>query len=183
MDVAIIYYSNFGHTKIVAENIAAGAREVTNEVTLLTAAEAMQSFDALHRAKALVFGSPTYFGGVAAEFKTFMEATGKFWYKQLWKDKLAAGFTNSSTTNGDKLNTLVQLAIFAAQHSMQWVSTGVLPVFENDVQLHQPNGMASYLGLMTLSDNGSKTINPPADLHTAKLFGKRIAELASTFNK
>jgi NAD(P)H dehydrogenase (quinone) len=182
MKVTIIYYSSFGHTKIVAENIAAGAKEITNEVTVLSTAEAIENLELLHASKALVFGSPTYFGGVAAEFKKFMEATGKFWYQQLWKDKLAAGFTNSSTTNGDKLGTLMQLAIYAAQHSMQWVSTGILPEFENDVQLPQPNGMASYLGLMTLSDNGSKTINTPADMHTARLFGKRIAELAITLN-
>jgi NAD(P)H dehydrogenase (quinone) len=42
--------------------------------------------------------------------------------------------------------------------------------------------MASYMGLMTLSDNGTKTTNAPADLHTAKLFGKRIAQLASKIN-
>jgi NAD(P)H dehydrogenase (quinone) len=182
MQVAIIYYSGFGHTKIVAENIAEGAKEITPGVVLLTTEKAMENFDILHNAQALVFGCPTYFGGVAAEFKRFIEATGKFWYKQPWKDKLAAGFTNSSTVNGDKLATLNQLAIFAAQHSMLWVPTGIMPVFENDVQLPQPNGMASYMGLMTLSDNGTKTTNAPADLHTAKLFGKRIAQLASKIN-
>lgn len=56
-----------------------------------------------------------------------MEATSKFWYTQTWKNKLAAGFTNSSSLNGDKLNTLQQLSIFSAQHSMLWISLGILP--------------------------------------------------------
>ncbi|MBI3239672.1 MAG: flavodoxin family protein, partial [Flavobacteriia bacterium] len=107
---------------------------------------------------------------------------GKFWYKQLWKDKLAAGFTNSSTLNGDKLNTLQQLSIFAAQHSMIWISTGILPTFENDRQTASPNALASYLGLMTLSDNAIETVNPPSDLETAYLFGQRIARITKQFH-
>ena len=85
--------------------------------------------------------------------------------------------TNSSTLNGDKLNTLQQLALFAAQHSMLWISTGILPKFENDVQLEEPNGLGSYLGLMTLSDNSTKEVNPPKGIKSAELFGQRIAKI------
>ncbi len=37
-----------------------------------------------------------------------------------WRNKIAAGFTNSGARSGDKLATLVQIAIFAAQHGMHW---------------------------------------------------------------
>ena len=140
-----------------------------------------KNIDKLHQADTLIFGCPTYMGTISAEFKTFMESTGKFWYKQIWKNKLAAGFTTSSTSNGDKLNTLQQLSIFAAQHSMIWISTGIMPEFENDKQTPKPNGMASYLGLMTQSDNNSKELNPPAGLETAFLFGVRIVKLTQKF--
>ena len=122
-------------------------------------------------------------GTISADFKKFMEATGKFWYSQKWKDKFAAGFTNSSTLNGDKLNTLQQLSLFASQHSMLWVSTGILPKFENDKQLEEPNGLASYLGLMTLSDNSTKEVNQPKGLETAELFGERIAQITKQFKQ
>lgn len=75
------------------------------------------------------------------------------------------------------MNTLQQLSLFASQHSMLWISTGILPKFENDKQLEAPNGLASYLGLMTLSDNSTKEVNPPKDLETAELFGERIAQI------
>lgn len=177
MSIVIVYHSGYGHTKIVAEHILKGALERTAKVQLVSTLEAQANFEILHEADALVFGTPTYMGTVSAEFKKFMEATGAFWYQQKWKDKLAAGFTNSSTLNGDKLNTLQQLALFAAQHSMLWISLGILPKFENDIQLDEPNGLASYLGLMTLSDNAHHQVNTPKGLHTAELFGKRIAEL------
>jgi multimeric flavodoxin WrbA len=107
-----------------------------------------------------------------------MEATGSIWAKQRWKNKLAAGFTNSSSTNGDKINTLINLALFAAQHSMLWIPLGILPKYdERGRQLPEHNGMASYLGLMTLSDNAHQEFNEPADLVTAELFGERIALL------
>ncbi len=181
MKMVIIYHSGYGHTKIVAEHIQKGASTVLEQVSLLSTLEAVENIELLHEADTLVFGCPTYMGSVSAGFKQFMEATGKFWYTQKWKDKLAAGFTNSSTLNGDKLNTLQQLSLFAAQHSMIWISTGILPKFENDQQLVAPNGLASYLGLMTLSDNSIKEINPPKGLETAELFGQRIAQITKIF--
>lgn len=177
MKIAIIYHSGYGHTQKVARHIQHGAKTVLEEVTLLSTLEAVENIRLLHEADTLVFGCPTYMGTVSSGFKLFMEATGKFWYAQTWKDKFAAGFTNSSTLNGDKLNTLQQLSLFAAQHSMLWISNGILPKFENDIALPEPNGLASYLGLMTLSDNSIKNNNLLLGLETAELFGRRIASI------
>lgn len=55
--------------------------------------------------------------------------------------------------------------------------------FDNDKQLEEPNGLASYLGLMTQSDNSSKEINPPKGLETAELFGQRIAQITKQFDQ
>ncbi|MDO1450981.1 flavodoxin family protein [Rhodocytophaga aerolata] len=181
MTLAIVYHSNYGHTRLVAEAIFRGTQQLTKDTLLLSTCEAIAQIEQLHQADGIIFGSPTYFGSVSAEFKKFMEFTGSFWYRQLWKDKIAAGFTNSSTTNGDKLHTLIQLSLFAAQHSMIWVSTGILPVFTEGIQQTEPNGMASYLGFMAQSDNSLKTLTPPADLTTAFLFGKRVAQCTQQF--
>lgn len=183
MRIVIVFHSGYGHTKIVADHIRKGAAQVMERVTLLSTSEAQENFELLHHADTLVFGCPTYMGTVSAEFKRFMEATGKFWYAQKWKDKLAAGFTNSSTLNGDKLNTLQQLSLFAAQHSMLWISTGILPKFENNKQADAPNGLASYLGVMTLSDNATDKLNQPKGLETAELFGHRIAQLTQLYKQ
>jgi len=181
MKIIIIYHSGYGHTKIVAQHILKGALRELEQVTLMSTLDAQNNFEVLHNADTLFFGSPTYMGTISSEFKKFIEATGKFWYSQKWKDKFAAGFTNSSTLNGDKLNTLQQLSLFASQHSMLWISTGIMPQFNNDLQLEEPNGMASYLGLMTLSDNSTQKINAPKGLETAELFGQRIAQITKQF--
>lgn len=182
MKASIIYHSSFGHTAIVAQKIADGMVEEGMEVVLIRVEEAIDRIEELHQSEVLVFGSPTYMGSISAVFKKFMEDTSHFWYQQPWKNKLAAGFTNSSTTNGDKLNTLTDICLFAAQHSMIWISTGILPVFSGNRQLPTPNGMGSYLGLMTQSDGARKPGGIPDDLQTAQLFGQRIARFARNYS-
>jgi hypothetical protein len=73
-----------------------------------------------------VFGSATYMGNVSAGFQTFAEQTGRRCLNGSWRDKVAAGCTNSGAKSGDKVNTLVSLAIFAAQHHLHWVSLGLV---------------------------------------------------------
>jgi NAD(P)H dehydrogenase (quinone) len=113
----------------------------------------------LNQADAIVFGSPTYMGGVAAQFKAFIDACSSVWFTQGWKDKIAAGFTHSSSPSGDKQGTLLYLATNAAQHCMIWVNVGDLPSFltGKDDGL---NRVGSFLGAMGHSplDMGG---NPP----------------------
>ncbi|WP_292831862.1 flavodoxin family protein [Nostoc sp. JL33] len=89
-----------------------------------------EGLEKLNQADAIVFGSPTYMGGVAAQFKAFIDAASEVWFRQGWKDKIAAGFTHSSSPSGDKQGTLLYLAMNAAQHGMIWVNVGdLLPLF------------------------------------------------------
>jgi NAD(P)H dehydrogenase (quinone) len=183
-NIAIAYHSGYGHTAKIAEAIAKGANEISGvraeliKVDVITDAQ----WEALDNADAIVFGAPTYMGGVSAQFKTFADATAKRWFALKWKDKLAAGFTNSGSYSGDKLSSLQYLSILAMQHQMLWVGVG-----ENAPQLKgtsQPsiddvNRIGSWLGLMAQSNNESPEIQPPSgDIATAVLFGKRIAQTA-----
>jgi hypothetical protein len=62
---------------------------------------------------------------------------------------------------------------------MLWIPVGILPVFKHNSQQLSPNGMASYLGSMTMSDNATGEVNPPEE--TAFAFGERIAMVSKTF--
>jgi len=76
---------------------------------------------------AIIFGCATYMGSVSAIFKAFLEKAYDPWVDQRWKDKIAGGFTNSGSQNGDKLCSLFQLVIFAMQMNMFWVGIGDPP--------------------------------------------------------
>ena len=177
--ISVVYHSSKGHTSQLAAELAEQMKTDYTQVHLLSVEEAVTNFELLHNSDTIVFGCPTYFGNVSAAFKQFMESSGEFWYKQLWKNKLAAGFTISSTSNGDKNNTLQSLLLFAAQHSMNWISLGILPRFLNDEQTDGQNRLASYIGLMAQSDNSQTVVSPlhPGDQLTAELFALRIVEV------
>jgi len=182
--VAIVYHSGYGHTTKAAEAVQAGALAAGAEVDLIMIDKEGNITDAqwasLAAAQAIVFGSPTYMGTVSWQFKKFADATSKPWYTQVWKDKIAAGFTNSASMNGDKLSTLHYLFTLSQQHSMIWVGTGMMPSNSKAAQRNDINYLASFSGLMTQSpSDASPEEGPlPGDLETAKLFGQRIATLA-----
>ncbi len=180
--VAVVYHSGYGHTQKQAEAVAEGVTASGARALLLSIAEAESQIEALNAADAIVFGSPTYMGSVSGPFKTWMDTTSKVWGK--WNGKLAAGFTNSASQSGDKLNTLQQLSVFAAQHGMVWVSLGLMPGNNNSKgSVNDINRLGSFLGAMAQSnaDEGPDKGPIASDLETAKHLGNRVATLAAQF--
>lgn len=184
-NIAVVYHSGYGHTEKQAKAVLEGI-ESTNGAhgILVSVADIDRHWEKLHNAHAIIMGAPTYMGSISADFKKFMEATSKFWTEQKWKDKLAAGFTNSASQNGDKLNSLVDLSIFAAQHGMIWVSLGLLPGNNSSIGgINDMNRLGSFLGAMAQSntDQPADIVPPQSDLDTAKHLGRRVTELAKQF--
>ena len=173
--IVIVYHSGYGHTAKVAEAVAA-----TSGAQLLTIdAEGNLpegGWDALAAAKMVVFGSPTYMGSVSWQFKKFADASSKPWFSQVWKDKLAAGFTNSASLNGDKHSTLHYLMTLAMQHSMLWVGTGLMPANSKAASRADTNNLGSFAGLMTATPSDASADEMVAgDIATARQFGERLA--------
>jgi multimeric flavodoxin WrbA len=176
--ITIAYHSGYGRTKVQAEYILKGLKEVKGVETYFIDVTTIddKGWKQLDDSNAIIFGSPTYMGSVSAKFKEFMEATGKKWFEQKWKDKFVAGFTNSGGISGDKLLVLQELVIFACQHSMIWISQGLMADQSKPAgDVSAINRTGSYLGCVAQSNN---TDPEPAkgDLETARLFGKRVAE-------
>lgn len=177
--VAVVYHSQTGRTKALAEAAARGASSVDDVVAhVISAEDAARSQDVLAAADAIVFGCPTYMGSASAQFKAFMDGTAPIWALQGWRDKLAAGFTHSAAPSGDKLGTLTQLAIFAAQHGMIWVGLGLPPSYvAADISPDDLNRLGSHLGAMAQSRAGGGAL-PPSDARTCEHLGRRVAEVA-----
>ncbi len=183
--VAVVYHSGYGHTEVLANQVHQGVLDANADAALVSVNEVDEQWDTLAKADAIIFGSPTYMGSVSADFKAFMDKSSKVWAEQGWKDKLAAGFTNSGSMSGDKLNTLIQMSVFAAQQSMLWVSLGLMPGnASSEASPDDVNRIGGYLGAMAQSntDQGADLAPPQSDRETARILGTRVAEIAKKFN-
>lgn len=181
--VAIAYHSGNGHTARQAEAVARGAASVPGTAVTLHDVSVLDEalWQALDAADAIIFGAPTYMGSPSAIFKAFAEATLPLWVDNLrWRDKIAAGFTNSRAINGDKLNSLVDLAIFATQHGMHWVGLDLYPGWSTTTaSIDDLNRLGSWLGAMAQShaDEDASVAPRGSDLDTAAHLGRRVAHV------
>ncbi len=181
--IAIVYYSGYGHTAKQAEAVHKGAASYPGATATLYRIDAQgelvpEAWADISSADAIIYGTPTYMGGPAWQFKKFADASSKPWFTQSWKDKIAAGFTNSASVNGDKFSTIQYLWTLSQQHGQIWVGTGLLPA---NAKAHGPadvNWTAGSGGALAISPADASPDEAPraGDLETARLLGKRVAE-------
>jgi NAD(P)H dehydrogenase (quinone) len=181
--ITVVYHSGYGHTQRMAHAVAEGAGA---QLLAIDADGNLPDggWEQLKDSDAIIFGTPTYMGSVSWQFKKFADASSKPWYAQDWKDKVAAGFTNSAGMNGDKFNTLATLFTLAMQHGMIWVSQGLMPAQMKASRRDDVNYLVSYSGAMASSpaDGGTSDMSP-GDLETARLLGQRVAEITERFKR
>ena len=128
--VGIVYFTQTGITgELVKATISgvesAGLEVFSHQIKSTEVVEGrfvnLDVFHILKSCNAIIFASPTYMGGVAAQFKAFAEATNEFWEAQEWAGKIAAGITSGTGLNGDQSSTLQYFSTLASQHGMYWI--------------------------------------------------------------
>jgi NAD(P)H dehydrogenase (quinone) len=188
--IAIVYFSGYGHTARQAEAVRAGAQSVANarvDVYRINDTGDLPGgvLEELGLADAFIYGSPTYMGGPAWQFKKFADSSAKAFFARKWKDRLAAGFTNSASVNGDKYSTIQYFWTLSQQHGQLWIGTGLLPA---NMKANMPadlNWTAGFAGALAISPSDASPEEAPqsGDLETAKLLGKRVAEFAKLLSR
>jgi NAD(P)H dehydrogenase (quinone) len=183
--IAIVFHSGRGHTRRVAEHVHKGATAAGASVELIAidgdGNVSDAAWETLKKADGIVFGSPTYMGGVSWQFKKFADASSKAWFALEWKGKIACGFTNSGSLNGDKESTISYLATFAAQHKMLWTGTGMHPSNAKTATRDDVNHLGGNKGLLvTTPSDASVEEMIGGDLRTAEVFGANVAEVVRT---
>lgn len=181
--VEIVYFSGYGHTAKMAEAIKDGAAETGSARLWAIPEDGVVGDDlwaALDAADAIIFGGPTYMGGMPWQFKRFADASSAKWMEAAWKDKFAGGFTNSASLVGDKGQTMSYLQTLAAQHGMIWVSLGQPPANAMDNSFADRNhagGSAGPLGTSP-ADADADAAPRAGDLKSAFDYGARVAKFA-----
>lgn len=187
-DILVLYYSRSGHVKAMAEHIARGIESVAGCHALLrtvppvsTVCEATQdsipenghlyvTHDDVKHCAALVLGSPTRFGNMAAPLKYFIDSTSDIWLSGELSGKPAAVFTSTGSLHGGQETTLLSMMLPLLHHGMMIMG---LPYSEAGLMLTQdggtpygPSHLAGSQNNRSLSDN---------ETQLCRALGKRIA--------
>src|SRR5690606_12989265 len=139
--INIIFYSMYGHTYKMAEAEAQGAREIEGvEVNIYRVQETVpediliksgakktqESFkhlpiatlDSLKQADAIIFGTPTRFGMMAAQMRQFLDTTGGIWVRGELVGKIGSVFTTTSSQHGGQESTILSFHTTLLHHGM-----------------------------------------------------------------
>jgi NAD(P)H dehydrogenase (quinone) len=190
--VSIIYYSATGTIYRLAQAIAEGAEKAGAQVTVtkvreLAPEEAIATNEGWvqHRletqdvpeatpddivgADAVIFGSPTRYGNIAAQLKQFLDTLGPQWSQNLLADKVYSGFTSTSTEHGGQESTI--LALYNTIHHFGGIV--VAPGYTDPVKFADGNPY----GTSFVAGQG----NPPDDvaLNAARYQGERVVRIAA----
>lgn len=182
--IVVSYHSGSGHTRRLVEIFAEELAELGADVHLVDV-EALGAADweAMKRAQAHIFAAPTYMGSVSAPYKAFMDASSDIWGgPDGWQNKIAAGMTVATYPSGDKMSSLMQLAVFAAQHGMIWVGLEDIgaPVEPDKAGINE-DGFCLGLGACSVRDK-SEMIRA-GDVITARRFAQRIYDATARWSR
>lgn len=186
--ILIIYYSNKGTTKKMAEKISRGVNSVDGvEAIIRTLPDIKNTYDSeiankdnilyatnddLSNCDAVIMGSPTHFGNMAAPVKVFLDGTTSEWFNNTLCGKPAGVFTSTSSIHGGQETTLITMMIPLLHHGM--IIAGI-PYSEADLNDTRTGG--SPYGPTHFSGDNVEDLSKN-EMNLCISFGARISNLA-----
>lgn len=175
MKMYVLHASMAGHTQVLGEAIAEGAKEISGVEVIFQSVEDV-NIDDLSTAGAIVWGSSGYFGEPNPKMATFFSKLGMLWFTGALQGKVGGVFGTTSTQHGGVENILRALQTPMQHHGMIIVSnTGVLT--EDRVRFGVPYGVAAVIPVEASKDAPMNKPNE-AEMAIAREYGRRIAEVA-----
>ncbi len=192
--VLVLYYSSYGHIETMAEAIAEGARSTGAEVQVkrvpeLVAREVAEkshfkldqaapeaTVDELPDYDAIILGTPTRFGNMAAQMKNFLDQTGALWFTGKLVGKVGSVFTSTATQHGGQESTILSTHTVLLHHGM--VIVGLPYTFQGQMIQGEVSGGSPYGASTIAAGDGSRK---PSDneLAGARFQGRHVAEIAA----
>jgi NAD(P)H dehydrogenase (quinone) len=197
--VQVIFYSMYGHVYKMAEAVAEGAKQVAGaevgiyQVPELISDDVLEKYgakaakavfakvpvakvDQLADAHAIIFGTPTRFGNMAAQMRNFLDQTGQLWYKGALIGKVGSVFASTGTQHGGQETTITSFHTTLLHHGM--VIVGV-PYSESGLShMSDITGGTPY-GATTLAGTDGSRQPSENELKIARYQGKHVTEIAS----
>ncbi|MHB1539995.1 MAG: NAD(P)H:quinone oxidoreductase, partial [Steroidobacteraceae bacterium] len=193
--VLVLYYSSYGHVERMAEAVAEGAAAVRGSVVSVkrvaelvpeeTARKAgmktqqkapVASVDELVDYDAIIFGTPTRFGNMAAQMRNFLDQTGGLWAKGALVGKVGSVFVSTATQHGGQETTITSFHNTLLHQGM--IIVGLPYAFAGLTRMDEISGGSPY-GATTLAGGDGSRRPSENELAGARFQGRHVAEIAA----
>jgi len=194
--VLVLYYSSYGHVEAMAAAVAEGAREGGAEVAVKRVPEIVPEAIAaksgykldqsapvatvaeLGDYDAIVIGTPTRFGNMAAQMKNFLDQTGGLWFEDKLVGKIGSVFTSTGSQHGGQESTILSVHVVLLHLGM--VVVGLPYSFKGQLRMDEITGGTPY-GASTLAADGNNSDRQPSanELEGARFQGRHVAQTAA----
>ncbi|OPY11812.1 MAG: p-benzoquinone reductase [Syntrophus sp. PtaU1.Bin005] len=198
MKIMIVYYSAYGHVHRMAEAVAEGAGEMAGaEVVMRRVPETLPEellkkigiFDAqkafshipvcaadeLVAADAIIFGTPTRFGNMCGQMRSFLDATGGLWARGALVGKIGSVFTSTGTQHGGQESTILSFHTTLLHHGM--IIVGLPYSFQGQTRNDEVTGGSPY-GASTIAGTENERWPSENELAGARFQGRHVAGIA-----
>ena len=192
--VLVLYYSSYGHIETMAGAVAEGARAAGAEVHVkrvpelvlrevaekshfkVDQAAPLATVDELPDYDAIIIGTPTRFGNMAAQMKNFLDQTGGLWFAGKLVGKVGSVFTSTATQHGGQESTILSTHTVLLHQGM--VIVGLPYSFQGQMSLAEITGGSPY-GASTISGGDGSRQPSENELAGARFQGRHVAEIAA----
>ncbi|MBE0532950.1 MAG: NAD(P)H:quinone oxidoreductase [Rhodospirillales bacterium] len=193
--VLVLYYSSYGHVETMAGAVAEGARSVPgtqvdikrvselvpDEVARKSGLKVDQAApiakpDELADYDAVIFGTPTRFGNMAAQMRNFLDQTGGLWAKGKLIGKVGSAFASTATQHGGQETTLTSFHTTLLHLGM--VIVGLPYSATGQTRVDEITGGSPY-GATTIAGGDGSRQPSENELELARFQGRHVAEIAT----
>ena len=191
--ILVLYYSMYGHIETMAHAVAEGANKVDGvEVVVKRVPETMQAEvfakaggktqnapvatpQELAEYDAIIFGTPTRFGNMSGQMRTFLDQTGGLWARGALTGKVGGAFTSTATQHDGQETTLVGMHHFFLHHGM--IVAGLPYAYPGQMNMDEITGGTPY-GASTLTKGDGSRFPSENELGGARFQGRFIADIS-----
>lgn len=193
--VLVLYYSSYGHIEAMADAVAEGAASVggcevavkrvpelvpadiaaasgikTDQAAPIATVEELADYDAI------IFGTPTRFGNMAAQMRNFLDQTGGLWFTRALVGKVGSVFASTSSQHGGQETTITSFHTSLLHHGM--IIVGLPYTFDGNAEMGEISGGTPY-GATTLAGADGSRMPSANELAGARFQGRHVAEIAT----
>ena len=192
--ILVVYYSAYGHVETMAEAVAEGAREVAGAAVTLKRVPELVPEEVARKSgmkleqkapiatpqeladyDAIIFGTPTRFGNMAAQMRNFLDQTGSHWMKGSLIGKVGSVFASTATQHGGQETTITSFHNTLLHQGM--IIVGLPYSCQNLLTMSEITGGSPY-GAATLAGPDGSRKPSENELTMARFQGRHVAEIA-----